>query len=277
MVIEKSSLPFDYFTIKVTKSRINKGLLAIPVTLLDKFPQNKDKIYLVDDLGIIEVKSFTHYNSSSKECRIGSLKEFYNRNNVLPGEEIVLQFLEEDKYFITTEISLKQKYQEFFLKIENEIDDEKAEELLKNLAKFANIEKQQLLKNEFIRLSSTEITDRNKIQTKESKQNEKTPILMRKILLELYKGKCQISDFTFTTKYGNLYFEVHHIAPEKGIHFKNLLVVSPNIHSQFTHCNVAHQFDSEGWLRKVKFNDIEYNVFQIIDKLPKKFEKEIHF
>lgn len=34
----KNEVGYSYITIKITKSRINKGLLAIPVSLLDKFP-----------------------------------------------------------------------------------------------------------------------------------------------------------------------------------------------------------------------------------------------
>jgi hypothetical protein len=70
---------------------------------------------------------------------------------------------------------------------------------------------------------------------------------------------------------------LHHIDPDKGNHLKNLLVVSPNIHAQFTYANFEQYFDNDGWLRKVKFNQDEYTVYQIIDKLPKEFQKEIHF
>jgi len=61
----KSELPLSYVTIKTTKSRIDKGLLAIPVSLIDLFPKDKKKIFLVNELGKVETKSFTPYNSSS--------------------------------------------------------------------------------------------------------------------------------------------------------------------------------------------------------------------
>ena len=93
----------------------------------------------------------------------------------------------------------------------------------------------------------------------------------------MYEGKCQVTNFSFFTKKNKPYFELHHIDPEKGNHLKNLLVVSPNTHAQFTHANLIQHFDNEGWLRKVKFNKDEYKVFQIIDDLPNEFEKEIHF
>ena len=77
-------------------------------------------------------------------------------------------------------------------------------------------------------------------------------------------------------KNGNPYFEIHHIDPLKGNHFKNLLVVSPNVHAQFTFADLEQHFDNYGWLRKVKFNEVTHNVYQIIDDLPIDFEKEVH-
>jgi hypothetical protein len=68
----KNEVGYSYVTIKITKSRINKGLLAIPVSLLDKFPKEKRKITIFfDDEKISLFRNFTPYNSSSQECRIG--------------------------------------------------------------------------------------------------------------------------------------------------------------------------------------------------------------
>ena len=39
---QKSEISFDYITLKTTKGRIAKGLLAIPVSLIDIFPKQKD-------------------------------------------------------------------------------------------------------------------------------------------------------------------------------------------------------------------------------------------
>jgi hypothetical protein len=60
---------------------------------------------------------------------------------------------------------------------------------------------------------------------------------IKKILLNLYNGKCQISDFTFIIKNEKPYFEMHHIKLKIGNHFKNLLVVSPNVHVRFIYAN----------------------------------------
>lgn len=94
---------------------------------------------------------------------------------------------------------------------------------------------------------------------------------------EIYHGECQLTGFTFITMNGNPYFEIHHITPDFGHHLKNLLVVSPNIHARFTHAAVRQHFDKDGWLRRVKFKEKDFVVHHIIDKLQKKFIKEIQF
>ena len=51
----KSELPLNYITVKTTKSRIDKGLLAIPVSLIELFPKTGNKIFLVNEKGNTEV------------------------------------------------------------------------------------------------------------------------------------------------------------------------------------------------------------------------------
>jgi len=88
----------NYVTVKVTQSRIDKGLLAIPTCLVDLFPRDCKKIYLVDKSGNVENKTFTPYNSSSRECRIGGLNMFYEKYNVVSGDELVIQLLDDRTY-----------------------------------------------------------------------------------------------------------------------------------------------------------------------------------
>ncbi|HKB42861.1 MAG TPA: hypothetical protein VKC90_00665, partial [Chitinophagaceae bacterium] len=66
------------------------------------------------------------------------------------------------------------------------------------------------------------------------------------------------------------------IDPSKGNHFKNLLVVSANVHAQFTFANVIQEFDENNWLRKVKFNGEKHTVYQAIDKIKIEYFKEVH-
>jgi len=273
----KSELPLSYITIKTTKSRIDKGLLAIPVSLSDIFPKNRNKIYLVNESGIIEANSFTPYNSSSRECRIGGLRAFYDNYQVSDGDELVIQLLDDDKFRIIPERLFQNILSNSLSQLKNSTDDDDTDNILSQISKISNLQKIDILKNEFVMLSKEKIEDRKKIERNAPCIRESVPYSIRKILIELYEGKCQITNFSFLTKNNKPYFELHHIDPEKGNHLKNLLVVSPNIHAQFTYANFIQHFDNDGWLRKVKFNQNEYTVFQIIDNLPKEFEKEIHF
>lgn len=273
----EANIPFDYITVKTTKSRIDKGLLAIPVSLVDLFPKNVTKIFLLNEMGKEEAKSFTPYNSSSRECRIGGLKEFYTKNKIKDGDELVIQLLDNDKFNIIPENIFERQISDLELKIDKSTNENEVEKHIRRLSKIANKTSDDIIKSEFVRLAKQEIITRKTKIITQIKIKENIPASLRKILLELYRGKCQVSSFTFLMKNGKPYFEIHHIDPFKGNHFKNLLVVSPNVHEQFTHAKLEQFFDKENWLRKVKFNEETHPVFQIIDKLPKNFEKEIHY
>ncbi len=62
----ETDIPFNYVTIKTTKSRIDKGLLSIPVSLIEYFPKHSTKIILIDENNNEEIKTFTSYKSSSR-------------------------------------------------------------------------------------------------------------------------------------------------------------------------------------------------------------------
>lgn len=273
----KSKLPLNYVTVRVTKSRISKGLLAIPVSLIDFFPKNTSGIYLLNEDAKVERKTFIPYNSSSKECRIGGLKSFYDKYNVISGDELVVQLFDDDKYRIIPEGLFQNTLRSQILDFEQSNNEEEIQKNLSKISHLTNLRQIDILRNKFVFQSRQRMNKRKIIKKAKTTIRENIPYWIRKILLELYSGKCQITNFTFLTKTYQPYFEVHHIDPEKGNHFKNLLVVSPNIHAQFTHSHLKQNFDNDGWLRRVKFNQDEFEVFQIIDSLDINFEKEIHF
>jgi hypothetical protein len=272
----KSKIPFDYITVRTTQSRIAKGLLAIPVSLIDLFPKFSSKIYLLDENGKEEIKTFTPYNSSSRECRIGGLKEFYVKNKIKDGDELVIQLLDDDKFKIIPETFFEKEILETEKRIDSSEKETEVERHIRRLSKITNKNSNEVLKSEFVRLANEKLTTRKTRIIPKIKTKENVPAALRKILLELYNGKCQVSNFTFLMKSEKPYFEIHHIDPFKGNHLKNLLVVSPNVHAQFTFAKVEQYFDDANWLRKVRFNDETFPVFQITDKLPKLFHKEIH-
>jgi hypothetical protein len=273
----ESAVDYNYVTISLTQSRINKGLLAVPVSLTEKFPKRKTKVHVFFDDSDFQVeRNFTPYDSSSRECRIGGMREFYKKNNIKEGDEIVIQFLGENRYRILSEHKFKllvNKYQNEFDASENE---QKAEEKIKSLAIITNTDKKTVMASEFLRLSRKAIRPRRYREQRSGRDKETVPHSVRQLLGEVYGGRCQLTDFTFVMKNGKPYFEVHHIRPDSGHHLKNLLIVSPNVHAQFEYANVEEYFDEQSWLRRVKFTEREFAVKQFIDKIKIKFSKEVH-
>jgi len=273
-----SKIPFNYKTIKVTQSRLNKGLLAVPVSLIDYFPKQKGKIYIATGINNkVSTKIFTPYTSSSRECRIGGMRDFYEKFNLKDGDEIVVQILDINKYRILTE----KQFEDIVEGMEKEFDESESEDVASSkldvISKIVNITPKETLWSEYSRLTKMEIKKRERKIVKPMEVKESTPPSVRKLLTRIYDGKCQITGFGFLMKNGKPYFEIHHIKAELGNHIKNILVVSPNVHAQFTYALVKESFDNDGWLRRVKFNDKIFVVNHIIDKIPKKFEKEVHF
>jgi hypothetical protein len=274
----KIDIPIDYRTIKLTDSRIKKGLLAIPVSLIDLFPQDKKNITLINKDNKEEQKKFTPYSSSSHECRIGGMKNFFEIYGLKDGDEVVVIKINDDKYRLLPENIFQKTLLDAFSQLEKSVDETEFESTLTNIEMISNESRKAILQKEFVRLTNIDVmAERKKIVKGNVKSRETVPLFLRKMLLALYEGRCQLTNFTFIKKNGGPYFEIHHINSSSGNHLKNLLVVCPNIHAQFTYANVEQSFDDNGWLRAVKLNDKYFSVFQIIDTLQKNFKKEIHF
>lgn len=220
-------------------------------------------------------KSFTPYDSSSRECRIGGMKEFFLKYNIHSNEEIVIEFLDKENFRIITESRFKKLIANAQQSIISTEDDE-FEKSVSTIISLTNENSSTILKNEYVRLVKDEIEIRKRKQVNPRLEKESVPKSLRRILQEVYEGKCQVTGFTFLTKSGNPYFELHHLNSELGNHFKNLLVVSPNVHVQFTPTHLKETFDENGWLREVNFNNEKFKVTQAIDKIEKDFYKEIY-
>lgn len=273
-----SEIPFNYKTIKVTQSRLNKGLLAVPVSLVDYFPKQKGKVYMATGISDkVRPKSFTPYSSSSRECRIGGMRDFYEKYSLKDGDEVVLQILDSGKYRIMTESQLEKIVRELEKEFDQSEDEDLAGSKLGEISKIVNADPEETLWGEYARLTQTQVKARKRMKVGPKQAKETVPPSIRKLLTEIYHGRCQLTGFSFLMKNGSPYFEVHHIKPALGNHVKNILVVSPNVHAQFTYAIVKEKFNSSGWLRQVKFNDKIFDVNHIIDKIPRRFEKEVHF
>ena len=66
MEVEPANVPYSYTTVVATKSRIDKGLLAIPVSLLDLFPRSGGSVFLLDESDQWVKKTFTAYERQQR-------------------------------------------------------------------------------------------------------------------------------------------------------------------------------------------------------------------
>jgi len=272
-IIEKSEINYDYKTIKVTKSRIDKGLLAIPRGFTNYLPKSNQKIKIYfNDSPNSQIKTFSSYYSSTNENRIGGLKDWYLENQIREGDELVLQIVDKDKYvykLLAERIFIK-KANAFQKDFDNSKNDNIALERIEQISKLTQVEKSRIAFNEFLRLakySNEEARKRIKIADRLSKEN--TPPNIRIILGSIYKGHCQVCSFSFRKRDNDPYYEIHHLEPHIGHHPKNLVLVCANCHRQFEYANVMKDFSKDGWLTKVFFNHSEYSLKQAINEISK--------
>ncbi len=280
-IVERSEINYSYKTIRVTKSRIKKGLLAIPRGFSKYLPKSSQKVEIYfDDLSTPLSKNFSYYYSSTNENRIGGLKDWFSDNKIQEGDELILQLLNKEKfvYRLLTEksfIKLTSEYQKDFDKSK---DDTTASKNIENISELTRLNKLEIAYNEFLRLSNysnEEVRERIIFSNRYGK--EKTPPNIRIILGSIYQGRCQVCSFSFLKKDTNPYFEIHHIIPNIGHHPKNLVLVCANCHRQFEYAIVEKSFNKDGWLSIVTFNKKDYRVKQAISKIEKQsFVKTIY-
>lgn len=280
VVRSESQITYSYATIKLTQSRIDKGLIAIPVTLARWFPDhNMDIQVYLNDSPISQSKHYSSFSSSTGECRIGGVRKWFEENNLKSGDEIVIQLINKENLFyrLIPErrfIVTTQKLQTNFDKSTDELD---ASEKLTKLSEWTNLEKDRVVLNEYRRLVAAAVpVGRQVVARKASRARENVPAGLRTLLGQLYQGHCQVCDFWFLKRNNEPYFEVHHLDPMRGHHPRNLVAVCGNCHNQFEHADVAPEFNGEQWLIGVYFNKTLHRVNQIVltAKMPS-FSKEL--
>lgn len=266
----KSPTNYNYATVKITQSRLNKGLIAIPVSLAKLFPDCSARLHVYsDDSHSSEVKNYSSYKSTTRECRIGGMAEWFRKNKVRDGDEIVIQMLDKEQsiYRIIPEhnfIIRTHEIQKNLDKAENETD---AKEEIIQLSKWTGAENKKVVLSEFLRLSNdSPHEERRYINKRSKKARETVPFNLRVLLTEVYQGHCQVCDFWFLKKDNGPYFEIHHVNPLLANNPRNLVVVCANCHRQFEYANLRHEFNDDNWLIKVQFNSKMYPVNQIILK-----------
>ena len=270
----KSPINYDYATIKITQSRLDKGLVAIPVSLASKFPAHNEniKVYL-NDATAPELKTYSSYSSSTREARINGLRDWFEQDIIKSGDEIVIQFIDEKNhiYRLVTEKKFITKTQELETSLDTSDTEEKASGKIATLADWTKSDKSKVAFSEYYRLiDSSQLGKRHYVQRSPVPARESVPAGIRIVLANIYQGHCQVCEFSFLKRDGQPYFETHHLDPHKSHHPKNIAVVCGNCHNQFEYANVKQEFDDNAWLVKVAFNEIMHPVRQVI--LEKKLE-----
>ncbi|MBI4726352.1 HNH endonuclease [candidate division TA06 bacterium] len=267
MIKAHSETGYSYSTIKLTQSRIDKGLLAIPKALTNWFPKENTKIQVfIDDNIKPERKNYTSYRSKSHECRIGGLAEWYNKNGFIEGDEIVVQLVDKNNFIYR--LIPESKYIVIAKELQNKFDvakdENEAKERLINIVQWNDVNEEVVKYNEFKRLLySIEEELRKTVTRKEFEVSEKAPSNIKLLLGKIYFGHCQVCDFCFLKKDLTPYYEIHHINRQWGDQINNLLLVCGNCHNQFTYANVEEEFKDK-WLSHVRFNGKLYEINQIV-------------
>lgn len=280
MIRKESNINYRYETIIITKSRIEKGLLAIPKSLSHYFPNYSTniKIYL-DDSTDLEVKWFSSSESSTKENRIGGLADWFKNEDVQDGEEIVIQIIDQQSnvYRLVSEKKFVQKIEQIQRTIEISDDDFVIYNKLDEISKWTKTRKNEVYLSEYIRLlKEMPITERKRELKSSLRAKETVPNNIRILLEELYKGHCQICDFFFLKTNNKPYYEIHHINPLIGHHPQNLILVCANCHKQFEFARIKKFFDQSGWLVGVKFNEVYHDINNIAIDKKIEFIKKVH-
>lgn len=278
----KSKINYNYQTIRITKSRIEKGLLAIPISMMKLFPQSNTPIKLfLDDSNVSQLKNFSSFKSSTKESRIGGLRDWLNKHRIKDGDEIVIQVIDKTNfvYRLIPEKLFISRICDFQTVFDEVMEEEEVNKNLEKLQILTQMEKTVIYLNEYYRIcKNKDIIPRKRIKLKPSDIYENTPNNIRVLLGNLHRGLCQVCRFTFLKKDRTPYFEIHHLNPNLGHHPKNLILVCANCHRQFEYADIETYMNENGWLIEVKFNDQNFMINQpILNENYLEFKKTIYF
>lgn len=273
----KSEIIYDYSTVRITRSRIEKGLIAIPLSLSKWFPRYNTMIKVfLDDSPVLHNKHYSSYTSSTQECRIGGMSEWFKENKIKDRSEIAVQLVDKEKfiYRLISERRFIRKTQELQKNLDNSKYEIEASDIITKLSRWTDSDKEKVALKEYRRIVDTmPIEQRRYISQRSIQSRENVPTGLRVLLRDIYLGHCQVCDFWFLKKDGEPYFETHHIDPSKANHPKNLVLVCANCHRQFEYSNVIHKFNKQNWLIRVFFNKKIYTVNQVF--LREKLEEPV--
>ncbi|GAH68744.1 unnamed protein product, partial [marine sediment metagenome] len=142
-VIEsRSTINYSYAAIKITQSRIDKGLVAIPTSLAEWFPAYNTTIQVyLDDSPILHTKNYSSYKSTTRECRIGGVAEWFEESKIQSGDELVIQLLDKERfiYRLVPERKFILKTKELQSNFDNSENEAHASEGITSLAKWTDL------------------------------------------------------------------------------------------------------------------------------------------
>ena len=218
------------FTIRLSASRLEKGLLAIPQKFKDWFPSEKGQIQVVfDDEEKSKALTFHPYDLVVKENRIFGLSHWFSKRNVSEGDliSITLEDLDRRSYRIALDRFVREREeQKSRQKLHFARTDSEAEQELSTLSRLTRKRPRQLARDELLRIAQESPRQpRPRVLLGAAERHGGVPSGIRVLLRELYDGKCQLCSFTFEKRNGDPYFEIHHLDAEVGHHPSNLLVV----------------------------------------------------
>ena len=255
------------FTILVSASRLEKGLLAIPQKFKDWFPSEESSIQVVfDDEDKVRALAFRPYDPKVKESRIFGVGHWFSKRSVREGDliSITLENLDRRLYRIALDRFVRERQeQKARQKLQAARTDSEAEQELIALSQLTRRRPRELAQEELLRVAQASIRrPRPKVFPVAAERHEGVPSGIRVLLRELHDGKCQLCSFTFEKRNGEPYFEIHHLDPEVGHHPSNLLVVCPNCHAQFEHAIVTDFKWVGDWLVGAMINGKRISVRQ---------------
>jgi rubredoxin len=247
------------FTIYVSASRLEKGLLAIPQKFKAWFPSEKGQIQVVlDDGEKAQPLTFHPYDPTVKESRIFGLGRWFSKRNVREGDLISITLEDQDRrlYRIALDRFVREREeQKARQRLRVARTDSEAEQELGTLSRLTRKRPRELAQEELLRIAKLSLRQpRPRVLPGAAERHEGVPSGIRVLLREMHDGMCQLCSFTFEKRNGEPYFEIHHLDPEVGHHPTNLLVVCPNCHAQFEHATVTDFKWAGNWLVGVMIN-----------------------
>jgi len=263
----------DNFSLIVTKSRLAKGLLAIPKKYAHLFPPRKTEIkVLFDDAETIELKSYVPDDKKVKERRIFGLGRWFVQRDVKPGDRLTITVIdrEEQTYRITLDRFVRSRLERTAREaLKRAPNDEVALEQLQVLAQITKKDQRRAAREALLEIARESVyRDRSRTESSKTEHHQTVAPVVRVLLRELHQGKCQICSFTFAKRKGDPYFEVHHLEPDVGDHPANLLVLCANCHAQFEHANVGGLERVGSWVVAATINGKRHTVRQPLRNEP---------